>query len=86
MRTQALRIVILAAIGLGAIWAHLAGAPAAAAFANPASPPAAASGTSSLRSLSASNPVPPSAASYRPDARDTGPPTPGPTDPNGPSS
>ena len=91
MRAKSLRIVILAAIWLAAIWAHLAGALATAAFANPAplmrtAPPAAASGTSLLRSLSASNPIPPSAASYRPDALDTGPPTPGPTDPNGPSS
>lgn len=83
MRAKSLRIVILAAIWLAAIWAHLAGALATAAFANPApllttAPPAAASGTSLLRS--------PRAASYRPDALDTGPPTPGPTDPNGPSS
>jgi len=65
MRTQALRVVLLAAI-----WAQLAGVLATGAFADPAgrrtSPPQAASWTSSLRSLSTSNPTSPRTTSYRP--------------------
>jgi len=85
MRTQALRIVMLAAI-----WAHLAGGLATGAFADPvgrrtAPPQQATSWTSLLRSQNASNPTSPRTISYRADALDTGPPTPGPTDPNGPS-
>jgi hypothetical protein len=102
MQRQAFRTVILAAIWLaaiwpgaiwpgaiwlGAIWAPVGGALATGAFANAAAPtPAPAElRTSSLQPMSTSNPLP-RAASYRPDARDTGPPTPGPTDPNGPPS
>jgi len=74
MRTQALSIVILAAIG-----AHLAGALGSGASANPAGVRA----TPSPATCRTSSPSP---TSYRPDGSDTGPPTPGPTDPNGPSS
>ena len=83
MRTHALRIVVLAAI-----LAHLTGVLATEASAEAAgrrtASTAGASWTSSLRSEGA--PISPRSTSYRPDAVDTGPPTPGPTDPNGPST
>lgn len=85
MLTHALRSVILTAI-----LAHLTGALATGAAADPArlktNPSPAASWTSSLSSVSPASPNLPRPTSYRPDAPDTGPPTPGPTDPNGPSS
>jgi hypothetical protein len=74
MRTQALRILILAAIG-----AYLAGALGSAAFADPA-------GVRTTPSPGTSWTGSPRPTSYRPDGSDTGPPTPGPTDPNGPLS
>jgi hypothetical protein len=83
MLTHALRIGILTAI-----LAHLTGALATGAAADPArlNPSPAASWTSSLPSVSPASPNLPRPTSYRPDGPDTGPPTPGPTDPNGPSS
>jgi hypothetical protein len=85
MRTQALRIVSLAAI-----LATLTGGLATGAFAEPVGgqtpPQGAASWTSSSRPLNSSDFTSTRAISYRSEALDTGPPTPGPTDPNGPSS
>src|SRR5262245_61195622 len=85
MRTQVLRIVIPAAM-----WASLTGAIATEASANAAglgkSPPPSVTWTQLLRSASASNTTSARDTGYWPDALDTGPPTPGPTDPNAPSS
>jgi hypothetical protein len=79
MRTQALRIVSSVAMG-AAIFLTLTPAtklsPQAAELMSMAAP------ASSLTQTQTSA----RATSYRPDAPDTGPPSPGPTDPNGPSS
>jgi hypothetical protein len=83
MRRQALGTVIAAAV-----MAYLTGALAAGARADTEGlrNTALATSTHMVRSVSGANPTALHATSYRPDGSDSGPPTPGPTDPNGPSS
>jgi len=80
MLTHGLRIVIAAAIG-----ACVTGALVASAARPREALPLSASSTPSIQSTSSPNPTPPYVTSYRLDPA-TGPPTPGPTDPNGPLS